>query len=50
MRHVPVPYLLALVFLALGVWTDDSMVFNIVAILVAIGTLQLVSDLRRAGD
>lgn len=50
MRHMPVPYLLVLVFAAPGVWIDDSMVFNIVAILVAIGTLQLVVDCRRRRD
>ena len=50
MRHVPVPYLLALVFVALGAWTDDPMVLNIVVILLAIGTLQLVLDLRRRHD
>ncbi|WP_325605540.1 hypothetical protein [Nocardioides sp.] len=47
---MPVPYLLALVVLALGMWTDDPMVINIVVILVAIGTLQLALDVHRRRD
>jgi protein-S-isoprenylcysteine O-methyltransferase Ste14 len=45
-RQVPVVYLIALVFAALGVWTGDRSVFTLVTILMVIGTLQLVRSLR----
>lgn len=41
-RQVPVLYLLAGAVLALGIWTQDPMATNIVIVLVAFGTLQLV--------